>query len=417
MNLPPALSPGAVRWAGLAVILLFAGSLVGSTFKQVQYEATADEGYYLRYATRIAQGGLGEFPALFRDYLEDSSSSQYYPPPNRLTTILLGSAALKLRGAVYRSLSELSLAAFLGLLCLIFVGVNRSFGEKAALWTTLLLAVSPLGLGMARRALSDSLTAFFFIASFWMLFRNLSSGGTSRRWWILSLLYTAAFLTKESALLLIPVSLSYLLWQSLRKERELTLLPVLAVSVIPLLLAFALTAWAAGSPATAWKVEQLFAASARFSRYGQQFDQGPWFLYLVDLILFSPWVAFLYIGWVAHLAAGRERDFQVWILALLPLLFVAFTSFLPARNIRHLLLIEAPVRLGAVLFLQKLVGDGTGSKRAGPPQSRRAGLAMALAVLGISFLDLAAFREVFLELRFYDPVSFWLLYWRGFLPR
>ncbi|MBI1952975.1 MAG: glycosyltransferase family 39 protein [Candidatus Omnitrophica bacterium] len=395
-------------WTGLAIILLFSGVLVHSTFRQVQYQPQADEGHLLAYASRVAQGGLRVWPELFKDYLAGAETNQYHPSPTRLTTILAQAAAVRLRGPEFRSLSELSLASFLAFLAVMFAGLYRTFGEKTALWTTLLLAVSPLHMGMARRALGDSLTALLFTASFWLLLANLAKA-PAKRWWLLSALYTAAFLSKESTLLLTPVSLVFLFWKA-RRGRAPTLLSVCAVSVIPAAAAFLLTGLAAGSFSIAWQTEWAFTHSAKLSRYAMLYDQGPWFLYLADLILLSPWVAFLYAGWLGHLTASREKEEFLWRWALLPVFFVAFTCLLPARNIRHLLLIEAPVRLGAVLFLQGLFGGWAG-------RGRRQELVMGAVVLMLASLDLKAFHDLFLVHRFYDPVSFWLLYWRGFLPQ
>ena len=116
-------------WAvsGLVLILILSALMVGSTLHLVEYQPGADEGYYLRYSARIAKEGPGVFPRLFQEHLSGPAINKYFPSPMRVTTLLLSSTAVRFGGADYKTLSLLSLAAFLALLALQCAGLRSAF--------------------------------------------------------------------------------------------------------------------------------------------------------------------------------------------------------------------------------------------------------------------------------------------------
>ena len=79
-----------------------------------------------------------------------------------------------------------------------------------------------------------------------------------------------------------------------------------------------------------------------------------------------------------------------------------------SKSLRYAAFLETPLRLGAVLFLEHATRRWLG-RRLAP-----AGMVGALAIL--AGLDLWAFRAVFVDGGTYDPVSYNLLVWRGFIP-
>src|SRR5437899_6556687 len=165
-------------WALLFLSLALAvGSVVAHPV--TTWRGQADEGCYLRYATRIAEQGPGAFPALLREYVQDPLGPQYFPSPIRLTPIVLGALSVMLSGSDFASLADVSLAAFLVLLVLVFSALRRTHGERTALAVSLLLSLSPLHLAMARRALSDSLNTTLLLACLWLCLHGLTARKTS----------------------------------------------------------------------------------------------------------------------------------------------------------------------------------------------------------------------------------------------
>jgi len=215
-----------------ASILLAAAAVCGS-LGSVRFQNQADEGVYLTYAVRVSRAGPAALPGLFSEYRREDAVRKYYPSPLRLTTIGLGAAAVRMGGENFRSLQWLSLASFLALLAALGLALLRVGEEESAGWAVLLVAASPLLLGMARRALSDSLVSALMAGGLLLLIDTLLRGGNRKSWTAVALLYLLAFLSKESGVVLIPISLVLLAWWRFARGRSTGLWPVLAVSVLP----------------------------------------------------------------------------------------------------------------------------------------------------------------------------------------
>lgn len=272
------------------------------------------------------------------------------------------------------------------------------------------LAFSPLHLALARRALSDTLASFFLLASLWLFaFSMWDRSRSVRRWMVVSLFYAAAFLVKESAFLLMPISLIFLFWNGRNRKEPIPPIAACAVSVLPLGLA-ALAISAAGGVGVAWKVAQTFWSGAPINPYAQQFQNGPWFRFVVDFLLISPWPVLLYFVWLGLLAADPRRDPKQVFWAAVPVVSVFLASFFPyGKNIRVLMFLEMPIRMAAVFALQRLTGTE------GPAPLRRQGVLAVFVVLLLA-ADLLSFRDLFVRAGIYDPVSSSLLVVRRFLP-
>lgn len=158
---------GVVAWT---VILV---RLTRPNLADVPNGAGPDERSYLHYARQIAERGLSGYPELFREYVGHIAHAQYYPTPLRFTTIVLDAVFVWFLGPTFSSLQQVSLVAFLVLLLCVFFCFRQAIGNRAALLTVLLVSASPLGLGMARRALADSLVATLMVASLWLCLRAL----------------------------------------------------------------------------------------------------------------------------------------------------------------------------------------------------------------------------------------------------
>ena len=116
----------------------------------------------------------------------------------------------------------------------------------------------------------------------------------------------------------------------------------------------------------------------------------------------------LAIGACVHLAlrARRgERDAQGELLAVLIVgLLIGFSFF--TKNVRHVAVLDFPIRALAVWVLWELLGA-----------RRRLGVAVcALAVVALCVADVWSFLAFFVEAQIYDPASLYLLSLRGMVP-
>jgi 4-amino-4-deoxy-L-arabinose transferase-like glycosyltransferase len=390
----------------LAALLVLPVMVVRASLPSVAWRPGADEGYFLHYSTRVAEHGLGELRVLFQEYLA-GGDRVYFPSPLRLTTILVDALAVRIGGPRFESLQAVALVSFLVLLALVFLEVRRAFGDRTALCTTFLVSVSPLQLAMARRALSDSMIATLVLVCIGLTVRGLAERRGPRWWAGVAAACTVTLLARELNLFLVPVLLALILLQALRGRTGPSLWSVGAVSIVPLACAVAIAALAAGGFATAWQALRTTVAQDGVNEYIVRFGGGPWFRYVLDYLLLSPWTTLAYVVWLGWLAASRDADDETWAWALVPILVVAM--LVPfSKSLRYVVALEAPMRLGAVLLLQRALGDGNGN--------RLATAGMAAAVLAIAWIDLHAFRGLFIDAQTYDPASFNLLLWRRLLP-
>lgn len=388
----------------LGVVLFLGAAATAPTLGQVRFASGADEGFYLHYASRVSSEGPAAFSALAREYLREPER-RFYPTPVRLSTIAAQAAAMRITGASWRALQLVSLGSFLLLLAALFFGLSRLFGERVGFWAALLTAASPLHLSLARRALSDSWSAALCVISLLAFSRAWFSGSRSMRAWAsVAILLATAFLAKEANILLVPLVLAPMAWRVVRHREPVPWVPFLSVSVAPLAAAILLGCAAAGGWGVFWRVVYANVTSPSLNAYAVRYGGGPWFRYFLDFLLVSPVPTLLYLGWVGYLLGARERDPQAWWWALLPVLFV-FLSIPATKNLRYALMLEAPIRLGAVLLLDRVLPARDGS--AAP------GLRFACALLILIWLDLESFHRLFVAGEIYDPVTAFLIQGRG----
>jgi Dolichyl-phosphate-mannose-protein mannosyltransferase len=384
----------------LALALALATGLV-ATHPVPGWFTHADEGCYLRYAARIARDGPQALPALAHEHLEDPLSRATEPPPLRLAVVLPDALAVRVLGADYPSLQRVSLAAFLALLIIAFLGFRRVAGDGVAMGVTLLLAVSPLQLGMARRTLGDNLNTTLWTASI-LLCTEALANEWRRGWLLVGLIFSATMLVKEANLILIPIALALVTIDVVRRRRPPSPYTLAGTTLLPLALATVVTVLAAGDAGTAIENVRATFTQVAGNAYAIRFGKGPWYRYVVDFLLLSPWTTLLYVTWLGMLATTRRTDPRLLSWALLPILYLAALSP-TARFVRWAMPLDVPIRLGTVLSIAGLLRG-------------RATLAH-VAVLGVLMLvDVRSFLSLFVTADIYDPSSVLLLWWRGFLP-
>jgi hypothetical protein len=388
-------------WILLVPVLALAAAL--ATARPVtSWRTGADEAFYLRYAVRVADGGPAVFPALFREYLDDPVGSRLFPSPARLTAIAYDAMAVVLGGPRFEALARASLLAFLGMVALAFAVSRRALGIGGALVCALLVATSPLALGMARRALTDTLNAALLTGCLGLVFHGLAvRRGT--RWWIgTSIAVALAFLGRELNVMLAPIAVVAIGIDAYRRREPPALLSLAAVTVLPAALAMGALALAAGGLAPAWQALAAVVSQPGSNEYALKFGGGPWYRYFVDDLVLAPWTTLLYVAWLGHALATRLTDEELLGWTLVPIVFVV--CVVPfAKFVRWALFLDVPMRMGAVALL--LAHGG-----------RRPRLVIGFATLWLVATQLAAFHRIFVVGDVYDPTSVELLALTGFLP-
>ncbi len=382
----------------LCTLLLISG------FKYLKFTEGADEGYYLRYATLINENGCPFFPALFKIYISDTRN-WIFPNPLRVAFIAISAIWVGIFGKTYTALSFLSLFSYLLTLAISYYFSAKYFGKRIALLFTALLAFSPLYMAMARRALADSTANFFSVLSLWLLF-DMVNDRKRHKHFIFAVVFTLAILTKETAVLLSIVFVPYLLVRKYALKKEVLINDLLCATVYPFLAAGAVYLMASCSISHTAEVIKIILVSPSTNRYAILYSSGPWFRYIVDFILLSPWTFLLATGFFfAHFLTKENHEKTLYFSMVFVLYFCSFNFF--AKNIRYVMLLDVPIRLFCVLMITKIIEN----------RSIRYGhIFLYIFVMSIALYDYLSFRNLFVIYGIYDPASSMLFkVWR-FIP-
>jgi 4-amino-4-deoxy-L-arabinose transferase-like glycosyltransferase len=151
---------------------------------------------------------------------------------------------------------------------------------------------------------------------------------------------------------------------------------------------------------------KIILSSPAHNEYAILFGSGPWFRYLIDYMLLSPWVLILSSGFIFwHLASKEHDERVVYFLLAFVVLFFSLNFF--TKNVRYVMVLDTPMRLFSVLMLKKLF-DARFPKRAF--------LLISVCVAAIAVFDCLNFYNLFVRGDIYDPVSYWLLKIEHIIP-
>jgi 4-amino-4-deoxy-L-arabinose transferase-like glycosyltransferase len=405
-NTDIATEPAPTRSTGLLPPALFALTLallawilIGSMQSAVK-DPDSDDGYYLRYMQTVHAEGLPSFPGLF-DQWNATQKDWIYPPPSRIGFIVTSALWAGIFGASFLALQYLSLASYL-LLCLVnYAFARRHFGEPKALFIGVLIAFSPLLMGISRLALTDSFNALCMTTTVWLFLDLVHDPGSLRRRVLFMAALAFMVLVKELSVLLVVPFAAFVLYERFVRRVPHPLGSMALCFVVPGVVTASLFALAAGSVAKLLETTRIVLDSPATNPYAIQFGSGPWFRTILDYLLFSPWPTLLAIGWFA-VSAVRLRagvyDRRSVFLGLVAALFILELSFF-TKNIRYTVVLELPIRVFSVLMIGELVGGR---------KPMRAAVLTGLIVVVLCWLDWRSFDLVWVHFQAYDPVTYFL---------
>jgi 4-amino-4-deoxy-L-arabinose transferase-like glycosyltransferase len=361
----PGLSPRAgilaAHWPALtgALFILIVGfALRLVPFFGVPDRLTVDEHLYITNVMMLKAVGPFEYGALVQNYVRAQSQMEMVMlPPTRCVYIMLGWAW----DAAFHSGPQMSLryvSAIFSCLSLLLSGVFafRLGGARVALVVTALMAVAPLELVMAHRELVDGVFAFWALLCLWLLWENLQRPG--RLGWLAA--YAGAIavmvLTKENAFFA-TVALGGIIstaWLfpalNLGKVRWSTVFataagPVLGVTVLVCI---------AGSPHTLIETYRLLVTKAEKMSFAYQSGGGPWFRYIVDIMLVSPTVLIPAIGGI--FALRRENRQGILLLLFMVFSCAIMVNVKNGMNLRYSTMWDMPLRYLAAGPILQIAG-------------------------------------------------------------
>lgn len=378
------------------------------SLKDISFAKKADEGYYLKYATYISSKGIKGFSELFRDYLENQEN-WIFPSPLRVGFIILSSIFIKIFGNSFLSLAYLSLCSYCLFLIVSFYFARKFFDEKIALLFTILLAFSPINMAMARRALTESTFNLFSALSIWLFFWLIKER-SNLKYALFIFVYSFTILVKEISVLFFFIFILYLVFYKYLFKKSLYVKDFLCVGIPFIIVGFVYISL--GGILNTIDTIKIILTSPKTNQYDILFCQGPWFRYIIDYMLLSPWIVILSIGFVFYYLISKGADERIlYFIVILLGVFVIFNIFTKdirhAMNIRYAIILDIPMRLFTLLMLKRLIECRF---------PKKGFMLITTLVIIISISDYINFYDLFLKGGIYDPVSFLLLKEREMIP-
>lgn len=397
---PPAASPAAPlrsRFVLCALIfLVLGGAALRIHFFSHDLARSPDERVYARQANMVlANGTLPGLRSLAEELAADPVNVGKYPSPLRAGFILTDASWMQLTGDnTPAGAAQLSLLCSMLALALLAACAYRWLPPFAALAATLLYAVFPLELTIARRAWQDALISLVGLA---LLALAIALARASQRMRapllaFFTLLGAYAFTVKENlglAFLLCGAGLAVHLFA---RGRRTAALLVCASTAAGAALAVVLLSWIYGGLGVFLQLEHTMLHHSAGTAYDLEFNMGPAWMFPAALLRVAPvaMLAALLGGMAALYRPLRARSLaraDVWAGMVL---LAAGTMLIQVATARYDLRYTAPV-YGALLLL---AGDGVA--RITPGLYRRLlplGAVAAWAILG-SALAVAALRDL-----------------------
>jgi 4-amino-4-deoxy-L-arabinose transferase-like glycosyltransferase len=287
-----------------------------------------DEGLYREYVNALSKGGITSYPDIVQGYIDvQKKLPGSILPPLRFLYIFAAYAWHSIFGT--EALEALhQVAAFFSVLTLALstVFVWRIRGSPWALAVAALMAFAPTQLHMSQHALVDGFFTFWALLGLWLFWENLHA---PRDWrWLAGYIVALALLvlTKENsffvwiALVALLITNRWLQFGTVTRELVIATIlgPLLAVVVLIFL---------AGGIDMFLQSYQLSVGKNFELRYAILTGDGPWYRYLVDLMLVSPIVLLFALGTVFRLNRTMKPE---WFMSI----FIA-GSYLVMCNVKY----------------------------------------------------------------------------------
>ena len=365
-----------------------------STFQAIGY----DEELYRGYVNNLISSGLTSYPDFAESYVERQTKlPAAILPPTRFLYIF--SAYLWHEATGEEALLALHRVSCLFSILMLFVAgafAWRLGGSRVALAVLALMACAPTQIHMSQHALIDGFFAFWATLSLWLLWENLRQPNNLR--WLIPYTTSLALMvmTKENAAFAYAGLLTLIGANRWLRFGTVTR-PLLLLTLVGPLLGLVVLIALCGSATTFINTYRLLVAKASTLPYAIATGDGPWYRYLLELLLVSPLVFLLAWGAIFRLKPANKE-------ALFLIVFVSATYLIMCNvrygmNLRYTNMWDMPLRYLAVLCLCDL----TQSLR------RHQAIAIVLAVILLGAFDLRQYHIFFVKFGLYELVTAGLL--------
>ncbi|HEY6205973.1 MAG TPA: phospholipid carrier-dependent glycosyltransferase [Chthoniobacterales bacterium] len=357
-----------------------------------------DENLYRAYVNVLIARGITSYPDLAEEYVtvQDRLTSAILPP-TRFLYIFTAYLWHQIFGAdALSSLKAVSSLFSMLLLIAATVFAWRVAGPRVAISVAALMCCAPAQIHMSQHALIDGFFAFWATLSLWLLWENLQHPNNWRWLTAYTLALALMVVTKENALFAyfgLAVLLVANHWLQFGKATRVLWM----LTLVGALLGVAVLVNLCGSLHTATRVYALLTSKASALPYAIKTGDGPWYRYLVDLMLMSPVVLVLAIGRLFQLDRTKKPELYMSIFVTATYLVMCNVRY--GMNLRYTNMWDLPLRFLAVCCLLGLIARF----------ARWQNLVLAVSVAAICALELNQYYAFFAKFGLYELVTEGLL--------
>jgi 4-amino-4-deoxy-L-arabinose transferase-like glycosyltransferase len=356
-----------------------------------------DEGLYRGYVTDLINHGVTNYPDFAEHYVDTQTKlPAVILPPTRFLYIFSAYLWHEVTGA--DALLSLHRVSCLFSILLMFAAgafAWRLAGPVRALGVFALMSCAPTQIHMAQHALIDGFFAFWATLCFWLLWENLKRPGDPLRLSLFGASLALMVLTKENAVFAYVGLLALLATNRWLRFGTITRSLLLVIVAGPLLGLVTLI-FLCGSAATFIATYQLVVSKASVLPYAIATGDGPWYRYLVDLLLASPLV--LLLAWAAIFRLRFEDKPSLYLLTFVVATYLLMCNIRYGMNLRYTNMWDMPLRYLAL----GCIADVTRSFR------RREMLIVGSVIL-LGAIDLRQYYIFFVQHDLYELVTVGLL--------
>jgi 4-amino-4-deoxy-L-arabinose transferase-like glycosyltransferase len=357
-----------------------------------------DENLYREYVDEVSSKGLTHYPDVVLHYIEKQVKLPgSILPPVRFLYIFAG--------YVWHSLFHIeslealkNVASFFSILTLAISSALawRMRGLGCSLALTSLVAFAPTQIHMSQHALVDGFFTFWALLTLWMLWENLQA---PRNWpWLAAYTVSLALLvlTKENsvfvwfAIVVLLVANRWLQFGTVTRE-------LLIATALGPLLGVVVLIFLAGGIDVLFGTYRLLITKNYQLPYAIKTGDGPWYRYLVDLLLVSPIILILAIGAIFRLDLKKKPE--LFALTFIAASYLVMCNLKYGMNLRYANMWDTPLRILALSSLATLVA----------PLQRYRSLVFGVAVALICAIELRQYIILFVQFPLYELVTEGLL--------
>jgi 4-amino-4-deoxy-L-arabinose transferase-like glycosyltransferase len=313
-----------------------------------------DEGLYRGYVIDLSRVGILNYSSIVDHYIsiQEKLSGSILPPVRFLYIftaylwhLAFGSEALVALGGV---------ASLFSILLLMLSGLFawRLNGSACGLGVMALMCCAPTQLHMSQHALVDGFFAFWALLCLWLLWENLQQPG--RMGWLVAyaLSWSLLVITKENSFFVFFAVVAILIlnrWVHFGTvNRELLL-----ATIVGPLLGVVILVFLAGGLAVLIHSYQLSVSKNYNVTYAILTGDGPWYRYLVDLLLVSPFVLILAFGTLFRL--DRTKKAELFLTIFIAASYLIMCNIKYGMNLRYANMWDMPLRVLAYSQIMALV--------------------------------------------------------------